>query len=571
MESPIFAAFFEDRSKSGSTDICVNLYPEHQDGPKGPEISSLLSVPGKTLLATIGTGPIRGFCVANNGLMYVVSGNTLWSVTASYVTTSLGTIGSNNGPVSIVNSPTQILVVDGTGGWVWDYSGAVTQNVTTAVASPGVVGVTANPFAAGSRVSFTTAGALPTGLTAGVFYYVLTTGWTSISFSVALAPNGPAINFTGSTSGQSVCHASGQSFSQVIPNSSTSLTNPSVAVYQDGFAIVNQVGSNLVYQSNYNDLATYASGVGPTANNAYIQQNSKPVITIFDLKEEVWIFKDKTTEVWINQGSAGFAFTPLVGVSIPYGCAATASVCQLGNSIAWMGGSDTGYGVVYLSQGYDAKPITTLALTALFQTFPIISDAIGWGYQSDGHFFYVLTFPSQGVSYCYDLATGKWHQRAGFTNGQLTRDWANCFASFNGVNIVGDYQSANIYSLTDAALTDNGVPRKWVRAWRALPSTVNMVPEMSFDSLQILMETGITVAPGTNPQMMLRWSNDGGYTWTNYYQLSMGQLGLTTWRVIMNRLGSTSIGGGMDRIFEISGTDAIQIKITGAEVEGGAQ
>lgn len=51
---------------------------------------------------------------------------------------------------------------------------------------------------AGTKVAFTTTGALPTGLTAGQPYYTLTTG---TNFSVAYVPGGTPITFSGSQSG----------------------------------------------------------------------------------------------------------------------------------------------------------------------------------------------------------------------------------------------------------------------------------------------------------------------------------------------------------------------------------
>lgn len=481
MLSPIFTSFSEDRSKSGNTDSSVNLYPEHTDGPSGPEIGMLIGQPGKTLWLTVGTGPIRAMYSANNGFLYVVSGSGLYSIdTHKVVSALLGTIGSNNGAVSIVNSPTQLLIVDGTGGWVWNIPGAT--------------------------------------------------------------------------------------FTKVIPNVGTSCTNPTVAVYQDGFALVNST-DNQIYQSNYNDLSTFTSS--GTANNAFIQQSSKNVVTLFDLKEEVWIFKADMAEVWRNVGAAGFAFAPLTGVAVPVGCSAPASVAQLGDSIAWLGGSQQGNGIVFMSVGYQEKPITTIALANRFQNFTVSSDAVGWGYQKDGHYFYVITFPTQGETWCYDLTTGKWHQRAGFSNGVMTRDIANSSVFFNNLNLVGDYQSGNIYYLDSNNYTDNGAIRKWVRSWRALPPSQPQGVPMSFDSLQIVMETGLTVPAGTNPQIMLRFSDDSGYTWSEPFQMEAGKTGKTAWRVIRNRLGSTTLGRGLDRIWEISGTDPIAIKISGAEWSGG--
>lgn len=71
--------------------------------------------------------------------------------------------------------------------------------VTITIASPGVVTWNAHSLTAGSPVVFTTTGALPTGLTAGTIYYVLSP--TANTFTVAAIPGGSAINTTGSQSG----------------------------------------------------------------------------------------------------------------------------------------------------------------------------------------------------------------------------------------------------------------------------------------------------------------------------------------------------------------------------------
>ena len=486
MLSPIFTSFLQDRSRSGTTDICLNLYPEHTDGPQGPEIGVLLSAPGARPLFSVGAGPIREVYAARDGNLYVVSGPQFVRVDAGTLNqTPLGNLTTGTGPVKIVDSPTQLLIVDGSAGWCWD------------------------------TLSST--------------------------------------------------------FTQVIPNSGTDDVGPNSIAYQDGFAIVTSRGSNQVYQSNYNDLATFASlvggGLGTTANNAFVQGNPKDVVALFDLKREVWIFKTDAAEVWINQGNPGFAFVPLQGVYLSVGCNAPASVARLGESVVWLGGSSQGNAVVYMTEGYGAKPISTHALSNQIQSFPIVSDAIAYCYQAAQHYFYVLTFPSQNVTFVYDLATGKWCQRGYFSNGEVGRELANCHAFFNGWHVVGDYRSGQLYDLDDQTYTDNGQPRKWARSWRALPPTMPASEPLSFDSLQVLMETGITVPSGTNPQIDLEWSDDGGYTWNGPFQVAAGKIGETAWRVFQPRLGSTTERRGLDRVFRISGNDPIAIKITGADVD----
>jgi hypothetical protein len=72
------------------------------------------------------------------------------------------------------------------------------------------------------------------------------------------------------------------------------------------------------------------------------------------------------------------------------------------------------------------------------------------------------------------------------------------------------------------------------------------------------------VTQGTDPQVMLRWSDDGGHTWSNEHWASMGRIGVTQTRVIWRRLGTTS--KLRDRVYEISGTDPVKIAIMGAHL-----
>lgn len=66
------------------------------------------------------------------------------------------------------------------------------------------------------------------------------------------------------------------------------------------------------------------------------------------------------------------------------------------------------------------------------------------------------------------------------------------------------------------------------------------------------------------PLVMLRWSDDGGHTWSNYHEKSCGKIGETGTRVIWRRLGMTV--KLRDRVYEVSGTDAVKIAIMGAEI-----
>ena len=61
---------------------------------------------------------------------------------------------------------------------------------------------------------------------------------------------------------------------------------------------------------------------------------------------------------------------------------------------------------------------------------------------------------------------------------------------------------------------------------------------------------------------MLRWSNDGGSTWSKYYTVSIGQQGKYKNRAIWRRLGMAR-----DRVFEVSITDPVNAVIIGANLK----
>ena len=80
-----------------------------------------------------------------------------------------------------------------------------------------------------------------------------------------------------------------------------------------------------------------------------------------------------------------------------------------------------------------------------------------------------------------------------------------------------------------------------------------------------LTTTSYTATPGYDPQVMLRWSDDGGHTWSNEHWRSMGKIGAFGYRTIWRRLGMTM--KIRDRVYEVSGTDPVKLAIMGAELQ----
>jgi hypothetical protein len=72
---------------------------------------------------------------------------------------------------------------------------------TVTIASPAVFTKVAHGLRVGDPVTFTTTGALPTGLSAGTTYYVIAAGLTADAFEVSTTLGGSAVNTSGTQSG----------------------------------------------------------------------------------------------------------------------------------------------------------------------------------------------------------------------------------------------------------------------------------------------------------------------------------------------------------------------------------
>ncbi len=352
--------------------------------------------------------------------------------------------------------------------------------------------------------------------------------------------------------------------------------NPTMGGISDGFGVAIFSNSENIAQSDELDLSTWQA-----LDYGVENQSPDKNISLFVIHDEAYILKEKSTSVWVDGGLSGFAFQPMTGVHMEYGCAAPFSPAKAGEQLFWLAGNDQGQGLVVRASAYQIEPISTQALVSEFAAYPTIGDAIGYARQSGGHVFYVLTFPQADKTWVYDVTASQmagvpiWSRLASFSTGQWHRHWGNCFTPWAGSiagnaisagqGVLGDYQSGNLYAFNPATLTDNGTARRWMRRWRALPAGSPQAKR--FWSLLINMQTGVGVPNGTTPHVALKWSDDGGLTWSDERIVAVGALGATTKSVKFNRLGAARRFSGSDRIFELSSSDQFSVAIYDAELD----
>lgn len=384
--------------------------------------------------------------------------------------------------------------------------------------------------------------------------YRVNPDWTSTLLGTIGTESGPVFM---AWNGTQVLLVDGEN-GYVITNVVTAISDPDFpngvtwCAYLDSYFIV---GGNQSQRFYISDLADGSSWVG----TEFASAEGSPDLIVAGIVDhrELWLFGTNTTEVWVNTGNATFPIERLGNAFIEHGCAAVSSVAKLDNTVFWLGQDDRGSRIIWRANGYNPQRISTHAIEYAMAQYGEVSDAVAYTYQQEGHSFYVISFPSGNATWAYDVSTGEWAERAWFfaDESSLNRHRGNTHCYFNNLHILGDYENGKLYSYDLDAYTDFGGILKRLRSTTVLEQEQTRI---FYHSLQVDLETG-SVIDSSDPQMMLRWSNDGGHVWSDYRTASLGRVGEHGKRVKFNRLGS-----GRNRVWEISVTDPVKIAITGA-------
>jgi hypothetical protein len=250
---------------------------------------------------------------------------------------------------------------------------------------------------------------------------------------------------------------------------------------------------------------------------------------------------------------------------------------RLDNSVFWLGADDRGAGIGWRAQGYSPARISNHAVEAAWAAYSTIADAIGYSYQDQGHSFWVLYFPSANKTWVYDVATQMWHERSFRAGGSAvdTAHRSQCHVYAFGRHLVGDWGGGNAYQM--AVPQVNGSGWSFVTDFGNAIRRVRRAPHISMEQqwtfhheMQVDVEAGLGPQPPLldgagnqrDPQLVLRWSDDGGKTWSNERVMNCGQAGAFKTRAIARRLGRSR-----DRIYEVSVSDPIPWRIVDAYLQ----
>lgn len=462
---------YEAPSRYANDQELINWYLEidQRKGPGERGAIAMYPTPGLTLKATLPSSVARGFGSLPGGTTFLaVYGQTLYLIASDFTHTTIGTLLSNTGPVSITNNGVEAYIVDGNN----RYSYVIATKVLTTIAS------TDGAFTGGVRCDI-------------VDNYIVYNR----------------------------------------PNSQEWAATDSISTTTQALSFASKFGS------------------------------SDNLIALWVQNRYVYLLGQLTSEVWIDTGGFPFPFQIIPGTSMMHGCAAPFSLTRLGEFFAFVSVDDRGQAIIVQMNGYSPRRISTYGVEndLVGQT---ISDCIAFTYQIEGHEFAVFIFPAADKTWVYDLSSNKWHKWLSVdAYNVFHRHRANCGIQFQGQFLVGDYQNGNLYALDRTVYTDNGTT---IRRVRRCPHLLQDLQRVFYEELQIQFQPGTALATGqgSNPQAILRWSDDGGSTWSTEHWASIGSLGSYMSRVMWRRMG-----WARDRIYELVVSDPINPVIVSANIK----
>lgn len=450
---PFATRTYVNRSLPVSAQNLVNLYPEQQQqDAKNPVV--LHRTPGKLLVATVGTGPIRGQ-VKMGGLDYVVSGNELYG-------------GDRDGSYTLI--------------------GRVTG-------SPDLVSMSEN----GTDIS------IVTGISA--YTYSLSDGLVEVS--------------------------------------DTDFKNAFTNDYLDGFFIYDKAGTGEWFISNL-----LSGQIFDSTDNSTTYSNSDNVLAVKTINGQVYVFGERSIEVYYNSGAADFPFARINELTQEIGTASRYSIQEIDDVVYFLGNDLE----IYRFYSGNLEALSDPAISNQINNLTKPTHCEAWSYKEGSHRFYCLNFPTDSVTLCYDIFTSTWHKRSYFTNGLHKQDRVRTHLYCYNKHLVGDRESGNIYELDDTVYTDNG----GTIVWEAVSPPIHKDGELLFMSealIEFEQGVGIETGQGSNPQVQLAIS-ENAKTWTDLGFRSIGKIGEYDWASRWTRLGSF-----YTRVFKLSGSSPVKTVI----------
>lgn len=285
-----------------------------------------------------------------------------------------------------------------------------------------------------------------------------------------------------------------------------------------------------------------------SANVLNANTDSDLNVAVIKRAQQIFAFGNKTIEPINFTGSGTPPYSRINSAVQPVGTVSAHSVASNKDFVYFLG-SDRN---VYRMQGFQSGSISDPSIGRAIQDYSVVDDAFGICFNFDSQFFYLLTFPTEDVTWLYSQNSGVW-TNLGYGVDSGAHLIGGYVYAFNK-HLVVDRRNGNIYELDFETFTDNSEVIQRQRTTKVLQAKdFGMTGKMLFMSrLELIIEAGVSLVSAQS-QIIMQYSDDSGQTWSTERWAYIGQQGDYGYKVQW-----FGLGGFVKRMFRFTMTDPIK-------------
>lgn len=275
--------------------------------------------------------------------------------------------------------------------------------------------------------------------------------------------------------------------------------------YIGGYTILTERNGRQFCWSDLLDASTL-----PALNFATAEARDDSLLRCFAIRGNLWLFKEQSAEIWYATGQSGAeAFLRLSGGVFDIGLKGYSLLAGFDGGAFFVGDDN----VAYITQGSAPTPVSAGHSGVTYSIENETPDHCFF-YEDGDHKFCVIAFRDR-PSWCFDITTGEWHERASGKDG----DWGVANAVKGASSWFCGADDGKVYRMTR---NNTDAARELQRT--AVSKALYLEQSFSVDLLELFGRVGFSDL-GRDAQCWIRLSRDRGMTWGPEKWISLGDLG----------------------------------------------
>ena len=341
------------------------------------------------------------------------------------------------------------------------------------------------------------------------------------------------------------------------------LQNPTTVDFINGQFVFDQNGEESVSGEFVSSQLSGALAADDFVNDfdfAEAAAHPDDISRIIIYNEMVYFFGSEGIEPWWNSGVGAPPFDRVQGAFRSYGLGAKWSLSETDEFLYFLDNER----IPRRMFGLQVSNIGNPALGAAWNKYVTTTDAVGYAFTLDQQNFFVLTFPSADRTWMYHEQSNSWSQLSWGTDNQKYRGMSTQFVY--GKNIVLDHTNGKLYELDFKTYTDDSAVIQRRRSTATIHGGLYGEPgkELFFDQVEFVVQTGegIATGQGSDPKLMIRYSDDGGRTYSAEEWHDLGAGGDYHKQVVLHNQGSA-----LQRIYELTYSEPTPFSLIDAHAD----